>query len=99
MRSKTQNLGGCARRGAGSRRLGMGIKPSRCACFLAALRARRMASAFSRVLRSDTTSSSPADKGIAEFSSRGENPFVRRAEGQASAADRIETSAWFWDVD
>jgi hypothetical protein len=26
-------------------------KPSRCACFLAALRARRMASAFSRVLR------------------------------------------------
>ena len=31
----------------------MGIKPSRWACFLAALRARRTASAFSRVLRSD----------------------------------------------
>jgi len=49
---QTQNLGG-ARRGAASRRLGIGIKPSRWACFLAALRARRMASAFSRVLRSD----------------------------------------------
>jgi Fe-S-cluster containining protein len=32
---------------------GSGIKPSRCASFLAALRARRTASAFSRVLRSD----------------------------------------------
>src|SRR5215471_8850323 len=50
---QTQNLGGGARRGAASRRLGMGIKPSRWASFLAALRARRMASAFSRVLRSD----------------------------------------------
>src|SRR5262249_1304079 len=50
---QTQNLGGGARRGAGSRRLGIGIKPSRWACFLAALRARRTASAFSRVLRSD----------------------------------------------
>jgi hypothetical protein len=49
----TQNLGDGARRGAASRRLGMGIKPSRWASFLAALRARRMASAFSRVLRSD----------------------------------------------
>src|SRR5262249_27273835 len=48
-----QNLGGPARRGGASRRLGIGIKPSRCACFLAALRARRTASAFSRVLRSD----------------------------------------------
>ena len=50
---QTQNLGSGARRGAGSRRLGMGIRPSRWASFLAALRARRMASAFSRVLRSD----------------------------------------------
>src|SRR5262249_24357836 len=50
---QTQNLGGGARRGAASRRLGMGIKPSRWASFLAALRERRMASAFSRVLRSD----------------------------------------------
>ena len=50
---QTQNLGSRARRGAGSRRLGIGIKPSRCASFLAALRARRTASAFSRVLRSD----------------------------------------------
>jgi hypothetical protein len=33
--------------------LGIGIKPSRWASFLSALRARRMASAFSRVLRSD----------------------------------------------
>ena len=50
---QTQNdLGSRARRGAGSR-LGIGIKPSRCASFLAALRARRMASAFSRALRSD----------------------------------------------
>src|SRR6516164_3148738 len=49
---RSQNLGG-ARRGAGSRFFGMGSKPSRCACFLAALRARRMASDFSRVLRSD----------------------------------------------
>src|SRR5262249_32429758 len=47
------NLDSGARRGASSRRLGMGIKPSRCASFLAALRARRTASAFSRVLRSD----------------------------------------------
>src|SRR5215475_6644354 len=47
------DLGSRARRGAGSRRLGSGIKPSRCASFLAALRARRTASAFSRVLRSD----------------------------------------------
>src|SRR5262249_11140419 len=53
VRSQTQNLGGGARRGAGSRFLGIGIKPSRCASFLAALRARRTASAFSRVLRSD----------------------------------------------
>ena len=50
---QTQNLGSGGRRGAGSRFFGMGIKPSRCACFLAALRARRIASAFSRVLRSD----------------------------------------------
>ncbi len=50
---QTQNLRGGARRGAASLRLGMGIKPSRCASFLAALRARRIASAFSRVLRSD----------------------------------------------
>jgi hypothetical protein len=50
---QAQNLGGGARRGASSRFFGMGIKPSRWACFLAALRARRMASAFSRVLRSD----------------------------------------------
>src|SRR5262249_20213219 len=50
---QTQNLGGGARRGAASRRCGMGIKPSRWASFLAALRARRMASAFSRVFRSD----------------------------------------------
>jgi hypothetical protein len=51
---QTQNdLGGADRRDASSRRLGLGIKPSRWACFLAALRARRMASAFSRVLRSD----------------------------------------------
>jgi len=50
---QTQNLGSGARRGAGSRRLGIGIKPSRWASLLAALRARRMASAFSRVLRSD----------------------------------------------
>jgi hypothetical protein len=51
---QTQNdLGGGARRGEGSRFFGIGIKPSRWACFLAALRARRMASAFSRVLRSD----------------------------------------------
>src|SRR5262249_16511097 len=50
---QTQNLCAPARRDDGSRRLGMGIKPSRCACFLAALRARRTASAFSRVLRSD----------------------------------------------
>jgi hypothetical protein len=48
-----QNLGGGARRGAASFRFGMGIKPSRWASFLAALRARRIASAFSRVLRSD----------------------------------------------
>src|SRR5262249_16354473 len=54
VRSKLiQNLGSGARRGAGSRRLGMGIRPSRWASFLAALLARRMASAFSRVLRSD----------------------------------------------
>jgi hypothetical protein len=50
---QTQNLRGGARRGAASLRLGMGIKPSRWASFLAALRARRIASAFSRVLRSD----------------------------------------------
>src|SRR3989442_194523 len=51
---QTQNdLGGGARRGAASRRLGIGIKPSRWASLLAALRARRTASAFSRVLRSD----------------------------------------------
>jgi len=36
-----------------SRRLGVGMSPSRWACLRAALRARRMASAFSRVLRSD----------------------------------------------
>ncbi len=40
---QTQNLRGGARRGAASLRLGMGIKPSRCASFLAALRARRIA--------------------------------------------------------
>jgi len=51
---QTQNdLAGGARRGESSRFFGIGIKPSRWACFLAALRARRMASAFSRVLRSD----------------------------------------------
>src|SRR5436189_234013 len=50
---QTQNLRGGARRGVASLRLGMGIKPSRCTSFLAALRARRIASAFSRVLRSD----------------------------------------------
>ena len=50
---QTQNGLGGARRGVGSRRLGIGIKPSRWANFLAALRARRTASAFSRVLRSD----------------------------------------------
>jgi hypothetical protein len=50
---QTQNLGGGGRRGAASRRLGMGIRPSRWASFLAAFRARRTASAFSRVLRSD----------------------------------------------
>src|SRR5262245_34055480 len=51
---QTQNdRGGGARRGASSRFFGIGIKPSRWACFLAALRVRRMASAFSRVLRSD----------------------------------------------
>ena len=50
---QTQNLGGGARRGAASRFLDIGIRPSRWACFLAALRARRMASAFSRVLRSE----------------------------------------------
>src|SRR6266508_723708 len=44
---------GGARRGAISLRLGMGSKPSRCASFLAALRPRRIPSAFSRVLRSD----------------------------------------------
>jgi len=48
-----KDLGDGARRGASSRFFGMGIKPSRWASFLAALRARRMASAFSRVLRSD----------------------------------------------
>src|SRR5262245_24779707 len=47
------DLRGPARRGASSRRLGIGIRPSRWACFRAALRARRTASAFSRVLRSD----------------------------------------------
>src|SRR5882757_9476615 len=46
---QTQNLGGGGRRGAASRRLGMGIRPSRWASFLAAFRARRTASAFSRV--------------------------------------------------
>jgi hypothetical protein len=50
---RTQNDLGGGRRGEGSRFFGMGIKPSRCASFRAALRARRMASAFSRVLRSD----------------------------------------------
>src|SRR5262249_34906863 len=51
---QTQNgRGGGARRGESSRFFGIGIKPSRWACFLAALRVRRMASAFSRVLRSD----------------------------------------------
>src|SRR5262245_50280854 len=50
-RENQNDLGSRAR--AGSRRLGSGIKPSRCASFLAALRARRTASAFSRVLRSD----------------------------------------------
>ena len=51
---KTQDdLGRPNGRRASSRRLGGGISPSRCACFRAALRARRMASAFSRALRSD----------------------------------------------
>jgi hypothetical protein len=40
-------------RRASSRRLGLGISPSRGACFRAALREHRMASAFSRFLRSD----------------------------------------------
>jgi hypothetical protein len=40
-------------RRASSRRLGLGISPSRWACFRAAFRARRIASAFSRFLRSD----------------------------------------------
>jgi hypothetical protein len=38
---------------AASFRFGMGISPSRWASFLAALHARRIASAFSRVLRTD----------------------------------------------
>src|SRR5205823_14007382 len=50
---QTQNRGAGARRGAAYRFLGIGIRPSRWACFLAALRARRMASAFSRFLRSE----------------------------------------------
>jgi len=49
---QTQNLRGGARRAAASFRFGMGT-PSRWASFLAALRARRITSAFSRVLRSD----------------------------------------------
>jgi hypothetical protein len=51
---EAQNALGRARgRRASSRRLGAGMRPSRCACFRASLRARRMASAFSRVLRSE----------------------------------------------
>ena len=51
---QTQNdLGRPTGRRASSRRLGLGISPSRWACFRAAFRARRIASAFSRFLRSD----------------------------------------------
>jgi hypothetical protein len=39
---------------------GSGMRPSRCACFLASLRARRIASPFSRVLRSEGFSMSGA---------------------------------------
>jgi hypothetical protein len=46
-------LGLTRRSRVSSRRLGVGISPSRCACLRAAFRARRIASAFSRVLRSD----------------------------------------------
>ena len=47
------DLGRPGGRRASSRRFGGAMSPSRWACFRAALRARRMASAFSRALRSD----------------------------------------------
>jgi len=47
------DLGRATGRRSSSRRLGLGIRPSRWASFRAAFRARRMASDFSRALRSD----------------------------------------------